>query len=78
MDKSIGFYSNPVTESGLLHHADRGSQYVDADYLKALAAIVYPDRFVLSIPVADILARFAQHRGKLDGVVIFLRDQRIT
>ena len=24
---------------GLLHHSDRGSQYVDADYLKALAAL---------------------------------------
>jgi transposase InsO family protein len=25
-------------EPGLLHHSDRGSQYVDTDYLKALAA----------------------------------------
>jgi putative transposase len=24
--------------TGLLHHSDRGSQYVDADYLRALAA----------------------------------------
>jgi transposase InsO family protein len=29
---------NRCPEPGLLHHSDRGSQYVDADYLKALAA----------------------------------------
>ena len=26
------------TAKGLLHHSDRGSQYVDADYVAALAA----------------------------------------
>jgi transposase InsO family protein len=29
---------NRCPEPGLLHHSDRGSQYVDADYLQALAA----------------------------------------
>ena len=29
---------NRCPEPGLLHHSDRGSQYVDADYLQAMAA----------------------------------------
>jgi len=34
------------------------------------AALVYPEQFTPPIPVGDILARLANRRGKLDGVVI--------
>ncbi len=34
------------------------------------AALVYPEQFTPPIPVGDILARLANRRGKLDGVVV--------
>ncbi len=33
-------------------------------------ALVYPERFTRPLPVPEILARLAQRRGKLDGVVV--------
>jgi len=33
-------------------------------------ALVHPEQFTLPLSVADILARLAQRRGKLDGVVV--------